>query len=69
MNKSTDSTGYSWQTYDKDGNKIQDNSKSFEGEHIWYNVKTGQMGGHCANVTDAEKNEAGKYFSEQRLKK
>lgn len=29
-NKSQDETGYSWQNYDKDGNKIQENSKTYE---------------------------------------
>ena len=68
-NKTSDSTGYSWQNYDRVGNKIQDNSKTYDGEHTWYDVRTGATGWYGSNVTAEEKRSAGQYFRENRGKK
>ena len=67
-NKSQDSSGYSWQTYDSNGNKVQENSKTWSGEHKWYNQKTGYQGYHGENVTPEQKSEAGKWFKSQQKK-
>lgn len=45
-----DSRGVSYGNYDHDtGNLYQQNSKNFNGEHTWYNNKTGVQGYHGEN--------------------
>ena len=61
-NKHKDETGYSWQNYNEKGEKVQDNSKTNNGEHYWYNVKTASTGWHGANVSPEIKKIAGEYF-------
>ena len=65
-NKTKDETGYSWQNYDEEGNKIQENSKTYEGEHSWYDLKTKTVGWHGANVTAEEKKIAGEFVRKNR---
>lgn len=54
-NKSSDENGFSWQNYGVNGTKVQENSKTREGEHSWYNNKTGLMGWHGANASAEDK--------------
>jgi len=54
-NKSKDSTGYNYQNYDKYGNKYQENRKTYDGDHYYYNNQTGVQGYHDGNMTDKDR--------------
>ncbi len=54
-NKHCDETGYNWQNYGENGSKVQENSKTYDGVHTWYNSKTGVMGQHGENASNEVK--------------
>lgn len=71
-NKTKDEKGISWQNLDKDGKLIQANSKTYDGEHYWYNAQTASTGWRGANVSPEMKKIAGETIrdnSVQRYKK
>lgn len=62
QNRYSDSTGTSYGNYDYGTNDLyQQNSKTPDGEHTYYNVATGAQGWHGANQTEEDK-ENSKYF-------
>ncbi|MBQ3468695.1 MAG: hypothetical protein IJH18_01375 [Bacilli bacterium] len=59
-NKSRDESGYSWQKHNPDSGTAQQNTKTWEGEHTWYDPNTQKMGWHGANASDKIKKIGGK---------
>jgi len=53
-NKKKDETGYSWQTLNPNGVPVQGNSKTWDGEHKWFNSETGKTGCAGANADRKE---------------
>ena len=54
-NKHKDSTGYTWENHDEYGNTYQQNSKTYEGDHYYYNYQTGVQGYHGGNLTEEDR--------------
>ncbi len=59
-NKTKDENGYSWQKHNSDSGTSQQNSKTWSGEHTWYDPNTQKMGWHGENVSDEVKKFGGK---------
>ena len=54
-NKTEDDKGYSWQRYNPNSGTSQQNSKTWEGEHTWYDPNTLKSGWHGSKTSDEDK--------------
>ncbi|MBQ6476885.1 MAG: hypothetical protein IJI43_00375 [Bacilli bacterium] len=59
-NKTTDDEGYSWQSHNEKSGTAQQNTKTWDGEHTWYDPNTLKSGWHGKDASDDVKSLGGK---------